>query len=552
MRIREQKGRTMKRKRIGRRILPMALSALFAIQSGLVIAGTVKEEPADPIHHCTGKNDGTDITDWKYVYFGSYPQTEVTKSALATEIAGAAYDANHDAWVNGKKYRRVQRSDANYDAYFGDGEYRYFRWERIRWRVLKDDGNTLYMMADRALDCKDYHDEYVSVTWEESTLSKWLNQDFYETAFSKKEQNAVVLLPYVKDLEGQAQRNCRVGLLSAKEVTDPAYGFCEKSGVWSVSRWIQASDYAHAMGVYAYGDSYTGGNENCFWWLRTQGGDEKRALSVHNYGYLGGNGDYVDDNNNACAPVVRIDKSSEAWFVTDDGTSGEGGGMETDPGDNGEQKPQDTENPGENTETVQKPDTGGDTGGKKEEGDGKADEEQKIKVKKVSIRLPSKKLAAGKRIKLKAKVTPSKATDSGVTWGVSNKNATIDREGNLRLKKTAAGKKVTITATANDGSGRSAYCKITIMKNAVKSVKITAPKKSLKAGKTMKLKSTVRATGKKANKALKWISSNPRYATVSKSGKLKAKKAGKGRRVTVMAVSTDGTDRKAEVTIAIK
>lgn len=126
--------------------------------------------PSNPIHHCTKQSGGSDCTDWSYVYFGSYPQTEVTGEALTSAITGAAYDGNGDAWVNGTKYRRISKSDTNYNGYFGDSTYRYFKWERVKWRVLQNDGNTLFVVADRGLDCKDYNEEYTSITWENSTL----------------------------------------------------------------------------------------------------------------------------------------------------------------------------------------------------------------------------------------------------------------------------------------------------------------------------------------------------------------------------------------------
>lgn len=44
--------------------------------------------PANPVHHCTRSNDITDDTDWSYVYFGSYPQTEVTGNELTSAITG--------------------------------------------------------------------------------------------------------------------------------------------------------------------------------------------------------------------------------------------------------------------------------------------------------------------------------------------------------------------------------------------------------------------------------------------------------------------------------
>lgn len=176
-----------------------------------------------------------------------------------------------------------------------------------------------------------------------------------------------------------------------------------------------------------------------------------------------------------------------------------------------------------------------------------------VKVTKVTITGPSKKLAAGKKVKLTAKVTPSNATNKAVTWKSSNKKyATVDSKGNVTLKKAGIGKYVTITATAKDGSKKKATYKIKIMKHAVKSIKLSASSKKLKVGKTLKIKATVKTTGKTVNKTLKWSSSNTKYATVSSSGVVKAKKAGKGKTVTITATSTDGSNKKATYKIKIK
>ena len=100
----------------------------------------------------------------------------------------------------------------------------------------------------------------------------------------------------------------------------------------------------------------------------------------------------------------------------------------------------------------------------------------------------------------------------------------MDKNGVVTLNKKAGGKTVKITAEATDGSGKKATFTIKIMKGSVKKIKISG-KKTVKAGKTLKLKAKVKA-GKGANKTLKWTSSNTKYATVS-SGKVKALKAGK-------------------------
>lgn len=65
-------------------------------------------------------------------------------------------------------------------------------------------------------------------------------------------------------------------------------------------------------------------------------------------------------------------------------------------------------------------------------------------------------------------------------------------------------------------------------------------------------KATVSTTGKSVNKTLKWQSSNTKYATVNKKGKVTAQKAGKGKNVTITATSTDGSNKKAKVKIKIK
>jgi VCBS repeat-containing protein len=67
----------------------------------------------------------------------------------------------------------------------------------------------------------------------------------------------------------------------------------------------------------------------------------------------------------------------------------------------------------------------------------------------------------------------------------------------------------------------------------------------------LKLKGRVTAS-KGANTKLKWSSSNTKYATVTSSGKVTAKKGGKGKTVTITAQATDGSGKKKAVKIKIK
>lgn len=282
--------------------------------------------PANPIHHCTKKNDGSDYTDWSYVYFGSYPQTEVTGSELTSAIVEAIYDGNGDAWVDGTKYRRISKSDTNYGGYFGDSTYRYFKWERIKWRVLQNNGYTLFVVADRGLDCKNYNETWSSIiTWEKCTLRNWLNDTFYNIAFSNAEQRAVIGQNVINEdnpyynTEGGNDTKDKVYLLSIGESTELSYGFCEDYGTYSISRRVGISSYAQAMGA---------GNGNaswgCIWWLRSPGDATYYTADVGNLGNVNVEGQRVYSDF-AVTPVLHINLSSNLWSTTDDGTSGSGG-----------------------------------------------------------------------------------------------------------------------------------------------------------------------------------------------------------------------------------
>lgn len=175
---------------------------------------------------------------------------------------------------------------------------------------------------------------------------------------------------------------------------------------------------------------------------------------------------------------------------------------------------------------------------------------KQTKVDKISVTAISNNIAAGKKVKLTANIS-NNATNKSVTWISSNKKiATVDKNGVVKFNKKAAGKSVTITAIANDGSGKKATFKLKAMKGIVKKVTIVG-KKSVKAGKILKLKAKVSAS-KGANKKLKWLSSNTKYAIVSTSGKVKALKAGKGKKVKITAMATDGSGKKKSVTVKIK
>ena len=86
-------------------------------------------------------------------------------------------------------------------------------------------------------------------------------------------------------------------------------------------------------------------------------------------------------------------------------------------------------------------------------------------VTKVKLNKTKSTMTIGKKQTLKATVTPKKASSKAVVWKSSNKKvATVTSKGVVKAKKAGT---VTITATAKDGSGKKATCKVTVKKAAV-------------------------------------------------------------------------------------
>lgn len=164
--------------------------------------------------------------------------------------------------------------------------------------------------------------------------------------------------------------------------------------------------------------------------------------------------------------------------------------------------------------------------------------------------LPSR-IKVGSRFKLTAITSPSNATNKKVTWKSSNtKYATVTSSGTVSIKSAGAGKTVKITATAKDGSGIKKTVTFNIEKIKVTKIKLKASN-TIVAGKSLKITATITPSNA-TNKKVTWKSSNKKYATVSSTGIVTTKKAGKGKVVKITAISKDNSKIKATIKIKIK
>ena len=157
------------------------------------------------------------ISTWDCVYFGNYWQN----------------DTNGDEAAN--------KNDAK---------------EPIKWRVLHVDDSTVLLLADKGLEQQVYHTTERDISWEECSLRAWLYTDFYQSAFSVQEQNAIAVTTVdnqnnpINGIEGGNATEDKVFLLSIQEASESEYGFDSEFTTKSQTRIAYNTEYAKARGAW--------------------------------------------------------------------------------------------------------------------------------------------------------------------------------------------------------------------------------------------------------------------------------------------------------------
>lgn len=170
--------------------------------------------------------------------------------------------------------------------------------ENIEWLVLKVENNEALVISKDALDCIPYNDEYIDITWENSNVREWLNNDFYNKAFSDDEKNIINTTNVAADKNGThntepgISTKDKIFLLSSLEASE----YFESNE----QRQCKPTQYALSKNV------YVGINGNCFWWLRTPGSTQNAASSVYVDGIINETGYMVNHGNNTVRPAMWI------------------------------------------------------------------------------------------------------------------------------------------------------------------------------------------------------------------------------------------------------
>ena len=251
----------------------------------------------------TSVEGGKKVT-WDCIWFGSYPQTKIVSSSKENDLYSTletanGWDKNNDIIIGKEKYHRAKKS--------------YFKYEPIKWRVIKCENGEALLLSDIVLDKQKYNKRLKKVTWEKSTLRKWLNKKFMNRAFSSSEQEAIRTTKVINEdnyyykTDGGNDTLDKIYLLSLSETDEEKeYGFTDSYGMT-----IKYSNYADL-------DDYQ------YWWLRTPGEKNISAAAVDMSGKAyGGGGE--SDMELGIRPVLHLnllatDDYSYAGKIASDGT----------------------------------------------------------------------------------------------------------------------------------------------------------------------------------------------------------------------------------------
>lgn len=188
--------------------------------------------------------------------------------------------------------------------------------EAIEWLVLEQKDDSILLLSRYIIEKKPFNETDKAVEWSQSTLRKWLNEDFVKIAFDKNESEQILVsdidnpgsLSYFADFKYKAgtaagkKTKDKVFLLSYKEVIDYFdLSKVDKYYIYAGKDLITTSTAAtglknDSMSVLEYETFYKDeawpedcvGVEGCGWYLRSRGINTDDVMSVGYDGALRG------------------------------------------------------------------------------------------------------------------------------------------------------------------------------------------------------------------------------------------------------------------------
>ena len=210
------------------------------------------------------------------------------------------YNRRYSPW-DSVYFGRYWQIDTNNDGKADDKDNK----TPIQWRVLSVDNDEVLLLADKCLEYRQFHNRTEeSVTWENCSLRKWLNNEFYNNAFSADEKNAIVQKTLSNDIDSRYVVECNdtqdnVALLSWDEAFKKDYALTNSK----INLETHLTDFVKQKGGTKIG-------------LFTRTSSKQGVVRISNVAdnlYEGRYGSTRFSNYISVRPIITIKKASSLW-----------------------------------------------------------------------------------------------------------------------------------------------------------------------------------------------------------------------------------------------
>lgn len=239
------------------------------------------------------------------IYFGSYPQTEIKKADVVTQLNSkitALPTANDSGNWTSYKYKSWTEEEADYmwyiDVMLGNDRYRgvyftsyrptsktnavsqqisngyqtkkvyWFKFELIKWTVLSSDGTLAFIASEKVLDSQEYSTSNDN-NYMNSSIRAWLNGAFYDRAFGSVQKKNIKVTSV--DNGKQSAMNDEANV--CENTRDNVYLLSRKEATASSVGSKQYTDYAKIMGIKINYEANAADRLKCEWWTRSPFGN---------------------------------------------------------------------------------------------------------------------------------------------------------------------------------------------------------------------------------------------------------------------------------------
>ena len=235
--------------------------------------------------------------------------TEVRINGLDIEGGRLVFYADVSMLINQVHDRPDENVIAGDYFFFGSDPQSTDSPEPVKWLVLDVHDGKALAISEMLLDCRLYNDEYKDTVWSDCSLRKWLNGDFYNTAFSDGEKSVIQT---VRNTNPDNKITCAAG---GPDTEDKVFCLAlDEAKDWGKNIELSAAvtEYAKSRGAYVSDNYDLDGKEAGYWWLRSPGLNNTAAACVYPNGVCSNSGQYFVSPYDICVrPVIEVSLTEE-------------------------------------------------------------------------------------------------------------------------------------------------------------------------------------------------------------------------------------------------